>query len=87
VGVDDEGAPADTAAKEVVARVADDQAQVVLAGEVDAGLNMGNGLGLDEDDWVVTEGAGIGGVRRRAAGVVGEVGPQAGRRQLNSGRR
>ena len=76
VGVDDEGAVADGAAEEVVAGVAHDQAQVVLAGKVDAGLDVRGLGGGDHVDTIVAEGAGVGGVGGGTAGVVGEVGPE-----------
>lgn len=62
VRVDDEGAEADVAADEVVARVADDQTHVVAAGKVDAGLDVQPRRGLDHVHAVVAQRATLGGL-------------------------
>lgn len=49
VSVDDEGTPADRSAKEVMASVAYDQAQVVVLGEENTSLYMGDSLSFDVD--------------------------------------
>jgi hypothetical protein len=84
VRVDDERAPADAAADEVVAGVADDQAQVVLARKVNAGLDVSTRRSQDHIDAVVAQRAGGGRVGLRAASVVGEVGPKGASRLVNA---
>lgn len=83
MGVDNEGPPANAATKEVMAGIADNQAQVVLPGEVNSCLNMSRLLGHNDEHRVVPQSAGIGGGCRRAAGVICEVGPEASGGQLN----
>lgn len=75
VSVDNEGTPADGSAKEVMASVADDQAQVVVLGKEDTSLDMGDGLSLDVEGREVAAGARISRVGGRPAGVVGGICP------------
>lgn len=84
VGVDDERAPADTSAEEIMARVPDNEAEVVLLGKLDTLLDMRRGLGHDGQHGVVTQCTCVGWVGCGPAGVVGEVGPQASSRKLDS---
>lgn len=74
MGVDDEGAITSAAANEVVAGVADDQTDVVLAGKVDTGLDVGLLLGHDDIDTNISEtAAGVGVIGGETAGVGGIV--------------
>lgn len=84
VSVDNKRAPANAASKEVVSSVANDEAQVVVSGEVDTRLDVGNGLGCDVQDRIVAQRAAACGISGRAAGVIGEVGPEASGGQLDS---
>lgn len=84
VGIDDEGAPAGTAADEVVAGIPDDQSQAVFPREVDARFDVRPCLRLDHVDAVEAERAGIVGVRRRPTRVVREVRPEQGCRLLDT---
>lgn len=77
VGVDDESTPADGSAKEVMTSVADDQAKVVVLGEENTSLDVGNGLSLDVEGREVATRARISRVGGRTASVVGEVCPEA----------
>jgi len=86
VCVDHQGTPADAAAKKVVAGVTDNETQVVSAGKVDTGLDVIDSLGHDDHDGIVAQSAGVAGVCRGPAGVIGEVGPEASSRKLDSSR-
>ena len=68
-----------------MAGVADDQTQVVVPGKIDTGLDVRDSLGHDDQHGIVAQRAGVGGVRRRSAGVVGEVGPKTGGGQVDPG--
>lgn len=76
MGVDDEGAPSRASSQEVVAGVADDQTQVVSAGEPDAGLDVRMCLGSNDIDTIVSKSAWGRRIRGRNTGVIGEVLPE-----------
>jgi len=84
VGVDDERAPAGAAAKEVMAGVANNQTDIVLAGKIDTGLDMFLGRGRQDIDAVVAERARGGRVLGGTASLVGEVCPESGTRLLDA---
>ena len=84
VRVDDESSPAHASTKKVVASVSDDQAQVVLCGELDALLDMLGCPRYDGENWIVAHGARVSGICCRPTGVVGEVCPQCGGGQVDS---
>lgn len=84
--VDDQGAPTGAPTEKVVACVANDQAKVVVASKVDSCLYVRISFCRDDVDAVVAQGTGILGVCRRAAGFIGEVGPELGDGIFYSGR-
>ena len=85
MSVDDEGTPADGSAKEVMASVTNDQAEVVVLGEENTSLDMSDGLSLDVQGKEVATSARISRVGGRPAGVVGEVCPKASSRKIDPG--
>lgn len=87
VGVDDQSSPAGAPAQEVVPRVADDEPQIVGAGEVDACFHVVVGLCKDDIDSVVAKSARRVAIARGTAGLVGIVGPQGCRGLVGSVRR
>jgi hypothetical protein len=73
---------ASAASNEIVASIANYEAYIVFAGEVDSGLDMVWLSGHQDVHAVVTESTWFARVRCRSARVVGEVCPQVGTRLL-----
>lgn len=78
MSVDDQRAPTDTAALEIMARVTNHQSGVVLAGKVHTSLDILLSLSHDNVNRIVAKGAWRIGIARRAARVVCEKSPHIG---------
>jgi len=83
VGVDDQRTPTNAAAEEVMAGVADDQAQIVLSRKVDTSLDVCGSPGGEDKNRIVSERAAVAGIGGGTASVVGEVSPETSGRQIN----